>query len=397
MKVKRRIFLKNSLVLASMIAMSKLIPNDKLLAKASNYAKKILQGDAEPIHIVWIQAQTCSGDTVSLLNAVEPSIVDVLTGQYGGIQQVALDYQQTIIHLWGIDVLVGGRGTTVEEWDVNQILVKARNGEISPMLLVTEGAFPDEETAKQTGGYWCTFGTVNGEPIRATEWLRDAAQHAAAVVAVGTCATYGGIPSGTPNPTSAKGTYDILGKDYKSALGLPVINVPGCPAAGDWMIKVFAHLLLTVAGLLPVPNLDEFYRPKFLFDFTVHERCPRGIWYSSGKFTNKLGEPYCMFEKGCKGPIVRCPITSTGFVEGIGACTTYGSVCIGCTDPSFPDSPVSPFFKSIPAPTIPVAPTAVGAAVVGGVLGSLLTLRVRKGRKTLTAKRVKGSEEGGEE
>jgi len=390
MKVKRRVFLKTALVMASMMALSRIFPDDKLLAKAAEEAKKILSGDSEPIHIIWIQAQTCSGDSISLLNAVEPSIVDVLTGQFKNIGEVTLDFHPTIMAQWGIDVIQGERGDLVEEWDAVNILEKVRNGEITPFILVTEGSFPNEDTAKEQGGYWCSMGSKNGEPILATEWLRDAAQYAAAVVAIGTCATYGGIPAGKPNPTGAMGTYDVLGRDYKSGLGLPVINIPGCPAAGDWQIKVFSHLLLTVKGLLPAPELDEYNRPKFLFGYTVHERCPRGIWYSGGKFSKAYGEPYCMYELGCKGPIVKCPITVTGFVEGLGACTTFGAPCIGCTDPAFPDEPLAPFLRALPAPTVPSTEALIGAAAAGAILGALITYKSRK------AKRVIGKKKEGE-
>lgn len=371
------------------MALSKVFPHDKILAKASNLVKKILAQQEEVIHIIWIQSQACSGCSISLLNSTDPSIVDVLLGQFKDIKEISLDFHPNLSPQWGIDVIQGGKGTVATEWDAVEILEKARTGQITPFVLVTEGAFPNEEEAGS--GYWSSLGSKSGQPIRATEWLRDAAQHAAAVVAVGTCATFGGIPSGKPNPTGAKGTIDILGRNYKSALGLPVINIPGCPAGGDWQVKTIAHLLLTVKGLLPAPELDEYNRPKFLYNFTVHERCGRGIWYSASKFSKNYGEPYCMYELGCKGPIVRCPITSLPFVEGVGICTEYGSPCIGCSDPSFPDEPVSPFLKPLPAPTISVSSSAAIAAVLGAALGSLITYRVRKAKKTSSSGKEVGS------
>lgn len=385
MKLKRRIFLKSALVMASIMTLSKLLPNDGMLKLAAEEARKILQGDEEPIHIVWVHSQSCSGDSVALLNATDPSIIDVLIGQLKSVGEVTLDFHQTLSPQWGVDVVRGGKGDIAKEWDAVEILEKAKSGEISPMLLVLEGAFPNESNAGD--GYWSSIGSLNGEPIRATEWLQQAAKYAAAVVAIGTCAAFGGIPAGTPNPTGAKGVYEILGKDYKSGLNLPVVNVPGCPAAGDWQTKTFAHLLLTVKGLLPPPELDEYLRPVFLYRNTVHERCGRGIWYSSGKFSKEYSEPYCMYELGCKGPIVNCPITTIPFVEGVGICTEYGSVCIGCTDPRFPDAPLSPFLKALPAPAIPIETAAGIAAAIGAVLGTTITYKARKVKKELEVKR----------
>lgn len=388
--------MKSALTAVSIITLSKIF-NDPILALAAKEADKILKGQAEPIHIIWIQAQACSGCSISLLNAVEPSIIDVLNGELKTVGEVALDFHPTIMAQWGVEHVTGTEDESVSEWDAMQILENVKNGTISPYVLVTEGAFPDETSAKLLGGYWCSIGESDGSLVTGTEFLQQVAQNAAAVVAVGACASYGGIPSGTPNPTNTTGTVGILGSTYRSQLQLPVINVPGCPPAGDWIIKTLAHLLLTVKGLLPAPELDEYNRPIFLYKYTVHEQCARGVFYASGRFIDKYGEPYCLFEKGCKGPIVRCPVPTTKYVEGVGACTPYGSPCIGCTHPSFPDPPTSPFLEAMPAISVPPTELLTAAALAGAIFSGTAAYSLHKKRKKIIGQKVAIMEEAAAE
>jgi hydrogenase small subunit len=142
---------------------------------------------------------------------------------------------------------------------------------------------------------------------------------------------------------------DHLGRDWKSQLGLPVINVPGCPVHGEHLAEVLAHAVLAVRGYLPLPELDEEHRPTYLFGYTAHENCPRCGLFADGKNSHAFGEPYCMGLLGCKGPISHCDVPKRGFVEGVGGCTTIGAICIGCTEPEFPDEPFGPFLKKAPA------------------------------------------------
>ena len=178
--------------------------------------------------------------------------------------------------------------------------------------------------------------------------IRDSSARAAAVVAAGTCACYGGIVHGRPNPTGAKGVLDFLGREWRSALGLPVICAPGCPVSGQNLAEILTHLVLTARGLLPPPELDEYHRPVFIYGAKAHEVCPRAGFFAGGQYSKKFGEPYCMGLLGCKGPIAHCNVPQRGFNEGVGGCTTVGSICIGCTAPGFPDPPYSPFFAKAP-------------------------------------------------
>ena len=170
---------------------------------------------------------------------------------------------------------------------------------------------------------------------------------AAATIAIGTCATWGGIPSAANNPTGAMGLMDYLGKDYRSAFGLPVINIPGCAPIGDNFTEVVAMILHFLQGTGPLPEFDELGRPAWQFHHTVHDRCVRGGYYEEGLFAKKYGDPECLVELGCWGPVVQCNIVERGAMRHHGGCMSQGGICIGCTMPGFPDK-FSPFYKSAP-------------------------------------------------
>lgn len=291
--------------------------------------------EIEKIHVIWLQGQACTGCTVSFLNATHPSVVDLLTGFIPQAAGITLDYHQTIMLPWGEQAL--------------EALKAAEEGELEPFVLVLEGAIPDESIAEKTGGFWCVIGEEDGKPVTFTDRLDKLAKNAAAIVAAGTCACFGGIPGGKPNPTGAKGALDYLGRNWKSKLGIPIINVPGCPVMGEHLAETLVHAVLAVRRYLPLPELDEEHRPTYIFGHTAHENCPRAGLFADGKNSHEFGEPYCMGLLGCKGPISHCDVPKRGFIEGVGGCPSMGSPCIGCTEPEFPDAPYGPFLKKAPA------------------------------------------------
>ncbi|MEJ2047791.1 MAG: hydrogenase expression protein HypE, partial [Dehalococcoidia bacterium] len=193
----------------------------------------------DPINLIWLHGQSCSGDTVSLIGAGEPSLVDVLTGMLPEVGDIRLAFHPTIMAPWGEKALGA--------------IDDAREGKLDPFVLVFEGAIPDEEQAAGQGGYYCSVGDRGGKLVTANELLLELKDKAAATVAVGTCASFGGIVSGRPNPTGAKGLMDYLGKEYRTTLGLPVINISGCPASGDNYIKALAYLALMARGVVTAP------------------------------------------------------------------------------------------------------------------------------------------------
>ena len=167
-------------------------------------------------------------------------------------------------------------------------------------------------------------------------------------MAVGTCATYGGIPAMKNNPTGAMGLPDYLGWKWKSKAGLPVVCIPGCPAQPDNMTETLLYLALHLAGLAPAPELDEQLRPKWLFGRTVREGCNRAGFAEQGDFATEYGSDHrCLVKLGCKGPVVKCNVPIRGWVNGIGGCPNVGGICMACTMPGFPDK-YMPFMDADP-------------------------------------------------
>jgi hydrogenase small subunit len=143
------------------------------------------------------------------------------------------------------------------------------------------------------------------------------------------------------------GLMDFLGKDYRSALGVPVVNITGCAPVGDNFTETVAALLYFLQGLGPLPEFDELGRPAWLFGETVHRHCVRGAYYEEGVYAEEFGDPQCLVEIGCWGPVVNCNITERGAINGVGGCMVAGGACIGCTMPGFPDK-FTPFYSRPP-------------------------------------------------
>jgi hydrogenase small subunit len=153
------------------------------------------------------------------------------------------------------------------------------------------------------------------------------------------------------NPTGAMGLADYLGRDFRSAGGLPIVNVPGCPVQPDNFMETFLWLLRQAAGRAPMIPLDEMLRPTWLFGKTVHEGCGRAGYYEQGDFALDYNSPKCQVKVGCWGPVVNCNVTKRGWMAGIGGCPNVGGVCIACTMPGFPDK-FMPFMDEPPGASL---------------------------------------------
>lgn len=222
-------------------------------------------------------------------------------------------------------------------------------------MIILEGSAVDDSLISGDG-YWVGLGAREGpedgrKVISVMEWIDRMAPGAAASIAIGTCATWGGIPSAAGNPTGAMGLMDYLGPDYRSAFGLPVINIPGCSPVGDNFTEVVAMILHFLQGTGPLPEFDELGRPAWQFRDTVHNRCVRGGYYEEGVFAKAYGDPQCLVEVGCWGPVVQCNIVERGAIRHHGGCMNQGGICIGCTMPGFPDK-FSPFYAPPPGSMI---------------------------------------------
>lgn len=154
--------------------------------------------------------------------------------------------------------------------------------------------------------------------------LGRAARRATAVMAVGACGCFGGIPSAPPNPIGAVGTGDFLAA---AGISVPLINVPGCPPHPDWMVGTIVHLLK-----FGLPALDSYKRPTAFFSATVHSRCPHRDW---GEDAGAIGQRGCMEELGCRGESARGDCAVRRWNGGAGDCLVSQGGCIGCTSPNF--------------------------------------------------------------
>lgn len=306
------------------------------IVESQGKSKKSL-GPLEKVYVFWLAGMSCDGCTVSVSGATEPSVEDLITGSIPGLPLVVLHHY--VLQLEAGDHYI-------------RTLEKAEQGGLGgPYVIVYEGSIPDENL------------TIGGEPfagegslplwapseqrrrVATAEWVKRLAPGAAAVIAIGTCATWGGIPAAYGNATGSMSVMDFLGKDYRSVLGLPVVNIPGCAPIGDNFTDAVQAILLFLQGLGPLPEFDELGRPAWQFSETVHRHCVRAGYYEEGTFAKTYGDKECLVEVGCWGPVVNCNITERGAISHMGGCMNAGGPCIGCTMPGFPDK-FSPFYKA---------------------------------------------------
>ncbi|MFZ7126476.1 MAG: hydrogenase small subunit [Desulfobacterales bacterium] len=254
--------------------------------------------------VVWLAASNCTGCTVSLANRFDGEgprdIADLLTGT------INLAYHPN---------LMGAAGDLA----VQQL----RDVTAGAFILVVEGGIP---TAFD--GYACMLWTANGHDVTAKAAVQELSRKAAGVLCVGTCSSYGGMPSASPNPTGIVSVSELT--------GLRTVNIPGCPTHPDWIVWTVASLL---AG--EMPDLDEASRPRALFDRKIHDVC-----FRKGRGEAKqFGDPVrCLKELGCKGPKTKADCPARKWNSGSNWCLGAGSICIGCTESNFPDE-FSPFYK----------------------------------------------------
>jgi hydrogenase small subunit len=315
-------------------------------------------GPIDKVYVLWFAGMSCDGCTIATLGATTPTLEAVMLGAHPGLPRL-------VVHHYALSLESGPY--------YHEALQRAIKGELdAPYVIVLEGSATDETVSHAYGGHWAGNGEMpwgdDGEirEVTSMEWIARLAPGAAATVAIGTCASWGNIPAAEGNPTGAMSLMDFLGQDYRSALGLPPINVPGCPPIGDDFMETVAALLYYLQGFGPFPEMDELGRPAWIFGETVHRHCVRGAYYEEGDFAEEFGDPNCLVEVGCWGPVVNCHITSRGYINHIGGCMNVGGPCIGCMMPGFPDK-FTPFYKKAPGS----GPSAIAAELHGRIFRSL--------------------------
>jgi hydrogenase small subunit len=168
-----------------------------------------------------------------------------------------------------------------------------------------------------------------------------------AILAVGTCASFGGIPAGGTNPSNCVTVRKMM---EVKGIKKPLINIPGCPPHPDWIVGTVASIVLNG---LPGPNdLDDNLRPKAFFGKLIHENCPRRAYFDEGKFAKKFGEEGCLYELGCKGPITHADCPTRRWNGGTNWVIGAGSPCLGCTQPEFMSLPYYEKVTDIQLPVV---------------------------------------------
>ncbi len=326
------------------------------------------------VHVFWLSGMSCDGCTVSTLGASNPSVEALTLGHVPGLPRVVLHHP----------MLAEESGPQFME--PFRQAVEGTLGD--PYIVVFEGSIPDDQGMDGQGAF-STLGVgtdwpqalrssrSSQQPLRATDWAWAMAKGAAAYLAIGTCATWGGIPAAAGNITGSMGLMDFLGQSYRSARGIPVVNVPGCAPIGDNFTEVLAQVLRFLGGVGPLPEFDELGRPAWQFEETVHRHCMKAGYYEEGVFAEEPGDNQCLVEIGCWGPVVQCNITERGAINHMGGCMIAGGACIGCTMPGFPDK-YSPFYKAPPGSFI----SGSVSRVTGGGIRRLRRLSMKSGTYT---------------
>jgi hydrogenase small subunit len=271
-------------------------------------------------NLLWLQGGACSGNTMSFLNAEQPSVCDLVTD-------------------FGINILWHpSLGLELGE-NLRNLLWSLASGHTALDILVFEGTVIQ---APDGSGTWNRFA---GRPMK--DWVTDLAKVAGHVIAIGDCASWGGIPATAPNPTQSTGLQFLkkshggfLGTDYRSRAGLPVINVPGCPAHPDWITQVVVAVATGRAGDL---SLDDLQRPKTFFSSFTQTGCTRNMHFaykvSATEFGQRKGCLY--YDLGCRGPMTHSPCNRILWNRQSSK-TRAGMPCLGCTEPEFPFYDLAP-------------------------------------------------------
>ena len=313
--------------------------------------------------VVWLQGQTCSACTMSTLQGTSPSLEEAISDF-----KLNVTYHPEIMAETGQDA------------------IDAMSDD--PDILMIEGAIPTKIPSAATFGR-----DERGRRKPIVDWVKELAPRSEFVMGIGTCACYGGWQSaqnGAPavmddteegpwlddNVTGAKGVQfthqqgdeGVLGPDFRSNAGLPVINVPGCMTHPD-------YVLLTVATLLNghTPELDEFNRPEAFYGPLVHDQCSRRGYFDRGEFVDHVGEDSekCLYTVGCKGPYCHCDDSVRLWNDGTSVCRNVGAPCIGCMEPGFWDN-MTPFYKPIEEQGLPLGDIeTAGVAAVGATAAGL--------------------------
>ncbi len=303
--------------------------------------------------VIWLEFQDCAGCSEALTRSLDPTLTKLL------LTDISLDYHETLFAAAGSQA----------EHNKHRIMEEYAG----QYVLVVEGAIPLKDN-----GVYCTIGGRSAEDL-----VKEAAAKAKAVIAVGTCSSFGGIPKANPNPTGAVGVGEII-KDK------PVINVPGCPPIPEVITNTIAHILL----LDELPQLDALGRPKAFYGETVHDRCPRRPFYERGQFAESFDDEgakkgWCLYKLGCKGPTTYSACATIKWNGGVSFPVQSNHPCLGCTQPDFWDAGGFYHALSVPSGAEEIRGKAAVTGVAGGAALAVGHALYAKSKKQKAAKALK--------
>ena len=292
-------------------------------------------GFSETAWLVWLSGTGCDGCTQALLGAADPSLEDLLLGVIPDAPRLALLHPLFGPH-FNSQFKSSSRSSRASgalnpifdaSWQPGEryegLLRRAARGELTPFIVVTDGAF----YAPPLIGSFAQLGTDRtGQPLTASDWLSLLAPRAEAVLAVGSCASFGGLPAavGSDDSGVVQSAAQLLGREFKSRAGLPLLRVPGCAPAGEGVVETLVSVFLHLAQLVPL-ELDEWQRPRWLYSKATSPAPPRANYAQAADFD------------AARQMSVLCGVPALGWTRGLGGCTRVGGACIACTETDFGD------------------------------------------------------------
>ncbi|HEX9626683.1 MAG TPA: hydrogenase small subunit [Acidiferrobacterales bacterium] len=333
--ISRRSFMKFCAATASLMALPP--------GMAPGMAAALAQ--AKRPSVIWLSFQECTGCTESLTRSHSPTLEGMI------FDLISLDYHHT---------LQAAAGFQAEE--AREHAMKEFDGQY---LLVVDGSIPVADD-----GIYSTIAGISNKDM-----LIESAQGAAAIIAVGTCAAFGGIPKANPNPTGAVAVSDLI-KDK------PIVNVSGCPPIPVVITGVLAHFL-TFGSL---PALDHLGRPKAFFGESIHDRCYRRPFYDQGKFAKTFDDEgarngWCLYELGCKGPTTYNACATVKWNAGTSFPIESGHGCLGCSEPDFWDK--GSFYRPLSTGEWGTGAGIAAAVAAGAAIGAGAALMSRRRQEAI--------------
>jgi hydrogenase small subunit len=318
--VTRRQFLKYAGATAAMLGLS-----EAMVPELARALENLMAGKPP---VIWIQGLNCTGCSISFLNTNYPMVAELV------LDVLSVRYHPNVM-----------AGTGYVAMQAIEDTVKEMSGKY---VLIVEGPIPENEE-------FCTFGvkkeTKSFEGFQrpldkpAMEWMKELVPGAAAVISMGNCASWGGIPKANASVTKATPVPEVVAMIDKAK---PVINIGGCPPHPDWLIGTVTEYLVTKK----VPPLDKYNRPTAYFGKLIHENCERRASFDAGLFLedwNDVNPDFnlCMFKMGCKGPVTYADCPTRRWNSKVNWCVGNNAPCHGCAEPAFYQD-LAPLYEPLP-------------------------------------------------